>query len=103
MGRRARAINGPALTRLPRWTARAKLAYSKYRHYQQTDAATAAAAETTTSASAAAAASSSLVSGMLPAEPPILRKEGSMIAVAPGFLNVNVQHLLSVPLLRRCH
>ena len=79
MGRLARAIDTPAMTRLPRWTARAKLAYSKYRHYQQTDAATAAAAETTTSASAAAAASSSLVSGMLPAQPPmILRKEGSM-------------------------
>ena len=53
MGRLARAINTTALTRLPRWAARAILAYSKYRHHQQTDAATAAAAETTTSASAA--------------------------------------------------
>ena len=64
MGRLARAINTTALTRLPRWAARAILAYSKYRHHQQTDAATAAAAETTTSASAAAAASSSQVSGI---------------------------------------
>ena len=49
------------------------------------DAATAAAAETTTSASAAAAASSSLVSGMLPAETPmILRKEGSMNPGSPA-------------------
>ena len=89
MGRLARAINTTALTRLPRWAARAILAYSKYRHHQQNDAATSA-AETTTSASAAAAASSSQVSGIRrqPTSPLTLRKEGELDS-----LNVNVQRL----------